>query len=423
MPDSDQRAPLPPKLWLEGRSIELADDAILQLEVEERADGASSFRMVLDMSPITGDWDLLEHGNFAKDNKLPDLRLLTRVSIGLQLLSDAGPPIAATVMDGFVTAIEPVFGATRASDSKLIVSGLDASCLMHFETVTREWHGMTDADIARDIYRKYGFNVAGDRIEATGTARDQDRGAFIQRCTDAEFLRQLARRNGFEWYVEAGAGAIPAGRHPGTFVAGHFRSPRPFADADMQPELGLFPQDTPSLIEFRARWESHQPTRVRGWHLDDRSRKVQRSDITESRYDGRSGNPGLMASHPRADLLKERLQEILGGNPQVESIDIQTPNVPHDEAELSTLARADFRSADWFVRGSGTVRCERYPAILRPRRPVTLSGGGHLLDGRWYVQSVCHRWGIYPDAPDEEQTTPRYEADVEMVRNALGGPG
>jgi hypothetical protein len=52
---------------------------------------------------------------------------------------------------------------------------------------------------------------------------------------------------------------------------------------------------------------------------------------------------------------------------------------------------------------------------------VTVSGAGHLLDGIWYVQGVRHRWGVDPAAPEREQRIRRYEADVTVVRNALGG--
>jgi hypothetical protein len=421
-----QYAPLPPRIWLDGRPL-ASNDPVLQVQVEERSDDASSFRLVLDLSPIEGDWDLLEHGSFAAAVGLPEVRLMTRVTIELALAADSGPEIAARVMDGYVTALEPVFGENRASDSQLIADGLDASCLMHFETLTRDWHGVTDADIARELFAKYGFAVDGDRIDATGTPRDFGRGAFMQRCTDAELLRQLARRNGFECYVEALPGAVAEGAHPRLQVGGHFRAPRPFDEAGLQPPLALFPAGAPSLIEFRARWDSHQPTRVRGWHLDDRSRRVQRSEITAAGYQA-GGEAGGMGTHPRARILEERLGAILGGSPPVTAADIQSPWVPHDQAELGALARADFRAADWFVRGSGTVRGERYGQILRPRRPVELSGAGHLLDGRWYVRTVRHRWGLYPDAEAggdgvEEQDNPRYEADVDMVRNALGGAG
>jgi hypothetical protein len=409
------------RVWLDGTPVAHPSDWILQLEVEERADEASTFRMTVDMSPIEGDreggdWDVLEHGTFADEYQIPDFRLLHRVTIEFSLASDdeTEAEISATVIDGYITCVEPVFGESRVPDSQLIVSGLDASCLMHFETVTREWYAMTDAQIARELFTKYGFAVSATSIEDSVPVRERDRATLVQRCTDAEFLRLLARRNGFEVYLEPDQGTIRPGAHPGTSVVGHFHSPRP--DGDMQPVLALFPRQAPSLIEYRARWESHQPTRIRAWHIDEATRRIQRADIVEPGY-------GRMGTHSRADVLEERLRTIFRNGTQLEAVDLQSLDVPHEAQELANLARADYRSVDWFVTGHGTVRCERYAAIVRSRRPIELRGAGHLLDGRWYVQAVRHRWGVDPETPDEEPVVRRYEADVTLVRNALGGLG
>jgi hypothetical protein len=428
------------RLWLDGRPLEGLGEWVLQVEVDERADEASTFRMTVDMSPISGDradgdWDVLEHGTFADEHHIPDFRLLRRVTVQFSLASDdpTEAEIAATVFDGYVTGVEPVFGESRVPDSMLVLTGMDASCLMHMETVTRTWDGTTDARIAQEIFEKYGFAARpGSGPDATvedgGLDRVQDRASLVQRATDAEFLRLLARRNGFEFYVEPAGGQVPEGPHPGTGVVGHFHSSR--VDAEEQPAVGLFPRDAPSLIDFRARYDGLQPTRILGWHVDEQSRKVKRVDVADPAY-------GRMGSHSRADVLRERLAAIQPvrrraattstGRPApdapFEPVDLQSSDVPHTDGELSALARADYRMADWFVVGTGTVQCERYPAIVRSRRPIGVRGAGHLLDGRWYVQGVRHRWGVDPDAPEEEQAMRRYEADLTLVRNALGGQG
>ena len=433
------------RLFLDGILVDQIEigDWVLQVEVDERADEASTLLMTVDMSPISGsgdqgDWDVLEHGTFASEAKVPDLHLFRRITVQFLLVSDdpGKPEINATVFDGYVTGLEPVFGEARVPDSTLEVTGTDASCLMHLETVTRTWDGLTDAQIAKEIFEKYGFRAdvgtgPDASIEDAGLDRVRDRATMLQRATDAEFLRLLARRNGFETYVEPAPGAVSAGTHPGGSVVGHFHSPR--VDATEQPPMALFPRDAPSLIEFRARYDGLQPTRILGWNIDEQSRLIQRADVSDPAY-------GRMGSHSRADVVKERLGAIRpvrkpspvpsgGGigkantDDVTELLDIQTMDVPHTGGELTSLARADLRLADWFAVGTGVVQCERYPAIVRPRRPAGLSGAGKLLDGRWYVQAVRHRWGVDAEARGEEQTIRRYEADVTVVRNALGGLG
>jgi hypothetical protein len=413
----DQRQP-GLRLWIDGKPVERVGDFVLQAEVEERSDEASSFQLTVAMNPVGtdsgGDWDVLEHGAFAEANGVPDFSLLRRITIELSLVADDGAEVRAVVMDGYITCVEPIFSEERLPGSRLVVYGLDCSSLMHFETVTREWHGMNDADIARTIFRKYGFAVTDRSIEATAPVRDLDRSTMVQRCTDAEFLRMLARRNGFEIYLDPAQSEIRQGPHPGEAVVGHFRSPRP--DEDVQPPLDLFPRIAPSLIEFRTKWESNLPPRIRGWHIDEITRKIQRADVTEPDY-------LRMGTSSRAQLLETRLREIFRNGTKPEPVDIQTAEVPHDGAEVKTLARAEYRMADWFVNGSGIVLCERYPVIMRSRRPVDVTGAGHLLDGRWYCRAVRHRWAVNIDRPDEEPVTRRYEADVTLVRNALGGIG
>lgn len=425
-----QRRPLL-RLWLDGQPLDRLGDWVLALEVEERCDEASTLRLTVDLSPVrgdtaAGDWDALEHGGFAAENGVPDFRLLRRVTVQFALESDTPgeAEVTGTVFDGYVTAVEPIFGEARVPDSRLELTGVDASCLMHFETVTRTWSDVTDVAIAREIFGKYGFGYVdvgapGATLEDGGLDRPGVRGVLVQRATDAEFLRMLARRNGFETYVAPGQGPVLPGPHPGETAVGHFHSPR--VEPPEQPPVALFPRDAPSLLSFRARYDSHQPTRILGWHVDERSRLLRRADVSDPGY-------RRMGSHSRADVLGERLAAIrpvrrATSERPLESVDVQTADVPQSDAELTALARAALRTIDWFAVGSGTVTGDRYPAIVRSGRPLPVTGAGHLLDGSWYVQAVRHRWGVDASDPTAEQAVRRYEADLTLARNALGGAG
>lgn len=429
------------RLWLDGVPVARSGEWVLQVEVEERCSEASTFRIACDLSPVaagaTGDWDLLERGTFAREHGLPDLGLLRRVTVGFALTGGPAdtPDAEAIVLDGYVTAVEAVIGESRVPDSTLVLTGMDALYLMHLSTGTREWSGLTDSEIAGELFAKYGFASGPDSLEASSPVRERRRGSMVQRGTDAEFLRTLARRNGFEMYLEPAQGAVRPGAHPTTAVVGHFHSPRP--DGRPQPVLDLFPRETPTLVNLRARWDGHGVTRWRGWHIDEVTRRLHAVDVTDPAY-------LRMGSHGRGRVLAERLAAIApvragaavpgtvgdgvaageaGSAPDgaAQVLDVQSAEVPHTGIELASLARAAYRESDWFAVAHATVRCERYPVIIRSRRPVELSGAGHLLDGRWYARSVRHRWGVDPADPEREQTTTRYEADVTLVRNALGG--
>jgi uncharacterized protein involved in type VI secretion and phage assembly len=411
-------------IWLDGVPLEMPANSVVQLEVEERADEASQFRLGVDMSPIDDDWDVLERGDFAEAFLIPRFSLLRRVTIELSLVrrDEDQPDFSAVVIDGYVTTVEPVFSDARVPDSQLIVSGTDASCLMHLEAKTRPWQGMTDTQVARQIFREYGFDAPDANFDDTGLVRDGRRSGLVQRCTDAEFLTYLARRNGYEWYLEPAGSEVSAGTHPGAWLQGHFHAPRPHQDLQSDgAALALFPRESPTLISFRARWESHQPASIRAWHLAEDSREVQRVDITEPGY--ATLNATDANGIGRGGLIDARLAEVFPEQPRPVACEIASREVPHGHAELTSLARGEYRRADWFVRGEGTVNTGYFPGIVRPRRPIALTGAGHLLDGRWYVLGVRHRFAVDSDQPEVEPTTRRYEADVTLVRNDLGGSG
>lgn len=263
------------QVWLDGKAMADAEGRVLRVEVDERADDVSSFHMSLDLAPGDGEWNLLADGRFA---------LLHRVTIGFGL----GPPDSATsatktvVFDGYITAVEPHLGSQRVPDSTLELYGLDASCLMHLEERTRRFPGQADSDIVKSVFGEYGFQVEGANIETT-TTRVEDRSVIMQRGTDAELLRMLARRNGFEVYVEP-TGAPPAeGGDAAAACTAHFHRARP--DGKKQPPLTLTPHAAPTVIEMTARWESHRPAAIRAQHIDEQTRRIKIDDQTRPRWE------------------------------------------------------------------------------------------------------------------------------------------
>jgi hypothetical protein len=391
-------------LYLDGEPFAEATNRILRLSVEESTQGAALLSIALDLAPTGSantpaeqrDWDLLGDGRFA---------LLHAISVELAVGPPQAEPVArAVVFHGYVTSVAPSFGEARVPDSSLELTALDASCLMHFEERTVAHVGKSDAEIVRQIYESYGFGVD---IEPTATIRTPERGPLLQRTTDAEFIRLLARRNGYEAYVEHDSTPIKKGVTTGTEVVGHFHAPR--LAQQPQPRLDLMPRETPSVRTLRARWDSHRPTAVVAGHIDERTRRLDSSRLVSSRH------PRL-GTTTRGDILKQRLAAVLPKRPAVESVSRQICDVPYDKQELATLTWADFQDADWLVEADGVVEGLRYPSVLRPRRPVEMFGAGKLLDGTWYVRGLRHRW-------ERDAVVKRYEVDVDLVKNALGGVG
>lgn len=399
---ADQRLPYV-QVWLDGEPVTDLEGKLRSLEVDERADDASSFHLVLNMAPGEGDWDALADGRFA---------LLHRVTIGFGLGSpdERAPTQRATVIDGYVTAVEPHFAEQRVPDSALELYGLDASCLMHLEERTRRFAGLADSEVARRVFGEYGFQVPGDGPAATiepTAKRSEDRSVIMQRQTDADLLRMLARRNGFEVHVEPSQQAIRAGGDAAAQSVAHFHRARP--DGPAQPPLSLTPLAAPTIEQLTARWESHRPAVLRGEHLDELTRRIRTVEVTEPRFP-RMGKVG------RGAILAERLAAILPRRPETRPVGLQYVDVPHDPADTDNLAWSDFVAADWLVEAQAVIRAASYPQILRARRPVPVAGAGKLLDGTWYVKTARHCWTW--DSEDDH-----YRVEVELVRDALNGVG
>lgn len=417
-------------LWVDG--VEVDPAPVSSLSVEERVDRPSTVTLTLASTPVAGpdagdgsapggDWDTLLRGEQATALGLPGLRLLSRVTIGFSLtptVAGEGAVESQVVFDGFVTAVEHRFAQARVPDSEVVLTGVDASCLLHVETVTKRWENLADSEIAAQIYGRYGFGLAIDDTPR----RDARIASLLQRCTDAEFLRLLARRNGFEAFVAPAGTPVTAGANPGSGVVGHFRSAP--VGRDRLPEAGLFPHDAPTLVDLTARYDSHAPAQIRSFDLDVRRRLVRRSHVDDPGY-ARTGE------QTRDGVVRARLAEILGEGDAPDPVDLRSSDVPHDDTELDTLARADLRAADWFATADGTLTATRYPTVVRAGRTLPVAGAGPIFSGDWYVRAVTHRWGAPRALPGDppaaetgvaaEEADVAYEVDVALARNALGG--
>jgi len=81
----------------------------------------------------------------------------------------------------------------------LEVEALDTTQLMDKEKMSRDWENVTDSEVVREIAGEHGYYGQFLHIEET-----TDRHDISQRYqTNARFLNMLARRNGYEFYVDA----------------------------------------------------------------------------------------------------------------------------------------------------------------------------------------------------------------------------
>ncbi len=164
--------------------------SLLELEVEEHYELAAVFRMRLAI--VRGEdglWTFLDQGK---------AKPWAKVELQMDFGDDSQP-----LLTGYVTHVRAHFDPAEGN-SYLEIVGMDSSCLMNLEEVIKDWPGKSDSDIASDIFNtKYHLTPT---VDSTNITHDDKQSTIIQRETDIQFLKRLARRNGFECFVKGDKG-------------------------------------------------------------------------------------------------------------------------------------------------------------------------------------------------------------------------
>ena len=179
----------------------VADDFyadIVSLTVDESTSEATTLRLRLAVRlQDNGSWTYLEDDRFSP---------FTEVTVSIGFLgggAGSGPaPGSASnlvpVFAGYVTGVDASLGSAPGS-STLEILGLDTSVLLGLEEKMATFPNLSDSDIAQQVLGGYGVSVQAD---STSTVHQENDTTVVQRGTDAQFVRQLARRNGFDFYFE-----------------------------------------------------------------------------------------------------------------------------------------------------------------------------------------------------------------------------
>jgi phage protein D len=169
--------------------LDIPREHLLGLEVELDTELASLFRLRLALVPRSdGTWTYLD-----------DERLRTWKPFSIKAGFEGD---LEDLMSGYITHVRPAFETDRSACT-LEIWGMDGSVLMDREEKLKDWPNETDSSIAGQIFDLYGFSAD---VEGTGVVHDAAISTIIQRETDMQFLKRLARRNGFECYVEGEKG-------------------------------------------------------------------------------------------------------------------------------------------------------------------------------------------------------------------------
>jgi hypothetical protein len=350
-----------------------ADDdlftAISSLEVEEHVELPGAVQLNLAVSRAA-DGDL----NFVGDSRLQPF-----ANLAVVVTPEGKAP--QCIFDGYVLS-HKLHLQTGTTGSTLQVWGQDASWLMNLEEKVREWVDVTDADVADTLFGAYGITPSPDNHEDDSPAHTEDGHTLMQRGSDIQFLRHLARRNGKLCRV---ACADTPGQRTGYFA-------KPKLDGDPLVILKLNDPDgawTVGVLDLE--WDVSRPSAV----------KARQALFTDDDPDG----VGAETSEAGLALLDQRGLGEFAGHPMTVLL-----AAPVDDAgELALRAQSLLRETSWFVRCEGEADVARLNAVLRAGTVVQIDSAGSLHSGKYFVWSVRHTI-----------TAEAHTMKFVLVRNAIG---
>ena len=346
---------------------------VISLAVEEGGDeaGTAHLRVALRRND-DGSWTYLDDDRFAP---------FTAMSASIGFTSGGGVAAALgalggssgndglePVFSGYVTDVEVHFDA-EPGESAIEISCTDTSALMGLEDKIATWPNLSDSDIVTQIVSAYGVDVQAD---STSPVHQDTTTTTVQRATDLQFVRMLARRNGLEFYFETDktSGSVKA----------YFKAPA--LQGTPQPDLAIAFDDDTNLSAFAAHVIAQRPLNAKTSQVDVAGGSTNEASVSDTVLDklGASDLAALVGG-PVGSLTTPKdapAQILVLGAPT------------SDQGELQAIAQAVRDEAGWFIEAHGDINADAYQTVLRPHRLVLVKGAGTQYSGKYYVTHVAH---------------------------------
>jgi len=337
-----------------------ADDALVPaaVEVTERVGEATVYR--------------LRYAIDIDDSDLPML-LEDRLGPGSDLAVVASVAGANRVLARGPVTGQQIHLAHGGTGSWLEVIGSDRSVEMDREVRAQVWDDVTASDVVRTVAARYGLEVDAGETEPRHV---EAKHSLVQRDTDLRFVRRLARRCGFLFWIDDVDGVETA----------HFR--RPALDGEGAARL-VINRAGATVDALDIGWDVERPTSAVGAQLD----LGDKNDIE-----------GAVATSPLTALGAEPLAAIAAGTRTVQIV------APVDDAgDLKGRGEGALIDAGWFIRASCSTTAHRLKELVHAHSLVEVQGAGTRHSGTYYVGGVRH---VVDDVA--------HVMELDLYRNAWG---
>jgi hypothetical protein len=256
--------------------------------------------------------------------------------------------------------------------STLDIRGADTSVKMDRESGSAIWTDLTDSDAVQSILAKYGYTPD---VESTSAGHYEKKHTLIQRESDLSFVRRLARRNGFDFWISYDSFGIETA---------HFKRPPLGESPSAQLVINL---DSPGTGALDIEWDVEHPTSIEGKQLDLNTK----ADIDVT-----------VQQSPQTLLGDLGLADITG---DTRSVHLSAP--ADDSGDLRSRGEAAQIEADWFIHAGCQVKMADLGKLVRAHTVVEVRGAGSRHSGKYYVSSVKHK--INPSD---------HIMEIELIRNS-----
>jgi len=329
-------------------------ESLQNVEVTHNDDQHSGFQITFSIGR-NGPQDLLDYQHLSTPLLKPFNRVVLIVTFNA---------IPRVIMDGIITNHQMQPGSEPGT-STLTITGDDVSLMMDREERSVEHIGQPDMLIVTKIilsYAQYGLipkiipPLSIDQpipIERTP----------VQRGTDLEYLKTMAQRYGYVFYI------IP-GPVPLTNTA-YWGPPVRIGMPQSALTFNMGPQSNVSSVNFR--YNALDPVIVSGNVTDRQTNQGMPVQTFTSTRLPLATQSALLTNLPNARRVRPENSEGLN----------------YMQAMTRAQARTD-SSLDSVVAANGELDALQYGDILIPRGLVGLRGAGYSYDGLYYVKRVTH---------------------------------
>ncbi len=284
------------------------------------------------------------------------LQPFSRMILGIAI--DGTPQI---LIDGIITHHQIQY--TDEGNIIFVVTGEDVSVMMDLEEKSALHTAQSENTIATKIisaYARYGLIPSVKSPPTIETPAPTDR-MPSQQETDLAYLRRMAERFGYVFYIQPGP---VTGKN--TAYWGPPRSTAPPLKA-LSVDLGSFT----NVTGVNVRFDALSATTIAGQIQDRKTNSIQALSITRSQRNQLSDRNALTLQSP------SRITQFRGTG--------------HTHSRGTALAQGTVdRSVDRAVTLTGTLDTLIYGDILQVGKSIEVRGMGNTHDGRYVVQQVSH---------------------------------